>query len=177
MLKGRLGSFILAAVILAASVLLVHAEEGTVKATSAWIGKGSFFQVKDKLSLFAGAFEGIMYVENQEGALDAAKIVCPGMVEIDLNDGKQSGEGRCVIMNKEREHIYARWQCAGTHLEGCAGPFTLLGGTGRFKDITGRGEFHIRSDIAEYVLNIPGDRVEGTATGVAVWPALSYKLP
>ena len=177
MLKRRLGSLILSAVILASSVLLAHAEEGTVQATSAWIGKGSFFQVKDKLSLFAGAFEGIMFVENQEGSLNAAKIVCPGLVEINLDDGKQSGEGRCVIMNDKGEHIYARWQCAGTHLEGCTGPFSLLGGTGRFKEITGRGDFHIRSDIAEYVLKAGSDRVEGTATGVAVWPALNYKFP
>ena len=133
--------------------------------------------MKDNLSLFVGAFEGVLFVDNLEGSLNTAKIICPGMVEINLDNSKQSGEGRCVIMKGEGDHIYAQWQCAGEHLAGCVGPFKLLGGKGKFKGITGSGEFQIRSNIVEYAATIPGDRVEGAASGVAVWPALTYKLP
>ena len=176
-MKGYWNSLILSAVMFVASALLAQAEEGTVKATSAWVGQGQFFQVKEKQALFAGAFEGIMFVERKEGDLDAAKIVCPGMVEVNVDDGMQSGEGRCIIMARSGDRIYARWNCAGEHLRGCAGAFILLGGTGKFKDITGKSDFEVRSNIAEYVVTIPGDRVQATASGVAVWPALTYKLP
>ena len=30
-------------------------------------------------------------------SLDAAKLLCPGMMEINLDDGTQSGEGRCIL--------------------------------------------------------------------------------
>jgi hypothetical protein len=63
------------------------AEEGTVKATSAWQGQGQFFQVGKDQAFFVGGFEGIMYVETKTGALDAAKILCPGTVDLNLKTG------------------------------------------------------------------------------------------
>jgi hypothetical protein len=163
--------------LLLASVLSVPAEEGTVKATSAWQGQGRFFQVKEKQTLFVGAFSGIMFVETKQGALDAAKLVCPGLVEVNLNDGTQSGEGRCIVTARDGARVYARWNCAGEHLAGCKGSFTLLGGTGRFERITGQSEFLIRSDIATYVVDSSVEGVQAAATGLAVWPALTYKTP
>ena len=74
---------------LSANILLVQAEEGTIKASSAWQGQGQFFQVREKQALFVGAFSGIMFVETKQGTLDAAKIVCPGMVEVNLNDREE----------------------------------------------------------------------------------------
>jgi hypothetical protein len=73
--------------------------------------------------------------------------------------------------------VYARWNCAGQHLAGFAGAFTLLGGTGRFEHITGQSEFLIRSDIAAYVADLATESVQAAATGLAVWPALKYKTP
>jgi len=111
--------------------------------------------------------------------LDAAKIVCPGMVEVNLNDGTQTGEGRCIITTPSNESVYATWNCTGEYLAGCKGTFTLLGGTGKFERITGRSEFLIRSDIAAYVVNLAStaEGVQTVATGLAVWPALTYKTP
>jgi hypothetical protein len=153
---------------LIAGVLSGHAEEGTVKATSAWQGQGQFFKVQEKQALFAGSFSGIMFVETKQGALDAAKIVCPGMVEVNLADGTQSGEGRCIITAQDGTRVYAGWNCAGEHMVGCKGTFTLLGGTGRFARITGQGDFVIRSDIAAYVADLSQESVQAAATGLAV---------
>ena len=99
------------------------------------------------------------------------------MVEINLDNGTESGEGRCVITTPSEDHVYASWTCAGEYMKGCAGTFTLLGGTGRFEKITGNSEFEIRSDMAKYVVAMEGDSVEGSASGIAVWPALTYKMP
>jgi hypothetical protein len=153
------------------------AEEGTVRATSSWIAEGRYFQVQEELALFVGAFAGVMYVETKQGAMDAAQLLCPGMIEINLNDGQQSGEGRCLITARDSAKVYAIWRCAGEHLSGCTGTFTLSGGTGRFKGITGHSAFEVRSEIAELAATAGEQSVAGTASGVAVWPALTYKIP
>lgn len=155
----------------------VWAEERTVKATAAWRAEGDIFKVQDDLALFVGAFGGIMFVETKKGELDAAKLLCPGMLELNLNNGSQSGEGRCIITGQSGDRVYASWQCAGVHLKGCQGNFTLHGGTGKFAKITGHSTFEIRSGIAAYVAGTTGDRVEASASGVAVWPSLTYKTP
>jgi hypothetical protein len=171
------GLLIVFTLILATGVLPGHAEEATVKAMSPWQAEGEFFLVKENQALFVGAFEGIMFVETEQGALDAARLLCPGMVEVNLDDGTQSGEGRCIITNSDGDRVYAGWNCAGQHGAGCQGKFTLLGGTGKFKGIRGHSDFWIRSDMATYVADIPGESVRGSASGIAVWPALTYTLP
>jgi len=103
------------------------AEEGTVRATSSWVAEGRYFEVKEEQALFVGAFAGVMYVETKTGAMDAAQILCPGMVEISLTDGKQSGEGRCIITARPGDKVYATWRCAGEHGAGCSGTFTKRG--------------------------------------------------
>jgi len=173
--QGR--ALVLAALVLAISSLTVAAEEGTVKATAAWQGQGHFFLVQEKLALFVGSFEGIMFVEAQKGDLDAAKLLCPGMLEINLDNGAQSGAGRCLIKGRSGDRVYAAWRCAGEHGDGCTGTFTLNGGTGKFQGITGNSNFQIRSDILTYVTDLSEDSIEGSASGVAVWPALTYKIP
>ena len=153
------------------------AEEGTVRATSAWVAEGRYFEVKEDQALFVGAFAGVLYVETKQGTLDAAKILCPGMIEINLNNGTQSGEGRCIITARDNAKVYAIWRCAGEHFSGCTGSFTLAGGTGRFKGITGNSAFEVRNQLAELAVTSGEDSVQGTAAGVAVWPALTYKIP
>jgi len=171
-------SLLVSALFLAALTLPAWAaEEGTVRATSSWIAEGRYFEVKEEQALFVGAFAGVMYVETKQGAMDAAKILCPGMVEINLKDGKQSGEGRCIITSQAGDKVYATWRCAGEHGMGCTGSFTFTGGTGRFKGITGQSVFEVRSQLVALAAR-PGDEsVEGSAAGVAVWPALTYKIP
>jgi hypothetical protein len=99
------------------------------------------------------------------------------MIEISLKDGKQSGEGRCIITARDSAKVYATWRCAGEHFAGCTGTFTLAGGTGRFKGITGNSAFEVRSQIGELAARPGDDTVQGAAAGVAVWPALTYKIP
>jgi hypothetical protein len=153
------------------------AEEGTVKATSAWQGQGRFFQVGKDQAFFVGDFEGIMYVETKTGALDAAKIICPGTVDLNLKTGTQSGQGRCVITAANGDQVFATWNCTGTHTAGCAGMFTLTDGTGRFNGIVGNGEFQVRSSLSDYATTAGSGSVQATSTGLATWSALTYKIP
>jgi hypothetical protein len=173
----RLGSMFFLAMLVALRIMPLYAEEATIKATAAWQMQGHFFQVRDQQALFIGAFSGTMLAEPKQGGLDVAKMLCPGMMEVNLNDGAQSAEGRCIMTTRSGDRVYATWNCTGVHLAGCKGTFTLVGGTGKFKDITGSGDFQIRSEVVEYASKIQGDSVEAAAIGVAEWPALKYKLP
>jgi hypothetical protein len=152
------------------------AQEATVKASAAWVGQGRFVPTGTGIAYFVGAFSGVLFVDNDQGPLNTGKILCPGTLEVDINGGKQRGEGRCLITLNPTDQIYAKWSCAGIHQVECKGSFTLTGGTGRFAGITGESEFRVRSVIAELVAH-PGELVQETAAGLAEWPSLHYRIP
>ena len=176
-MRYHLGSMFFLAMLVALRIMPLYAEEATIKATAAWQGQGHFFLVQEKQALFVESFSGAMLVEPKQGGLNEAKMLCPGMMEVNLNDGAQSAEGRCIIVAPSGDRVYATWNCTGVHLAGCTGRFTLVGGTGKFKDITGGGDFQMRSDVVEYAAKIQVDSVEAAAIGAAEWSALTYKLP
>jgi hypothetical protein len=165
------------AVIMVASLMPVYAQDTGVKAVAAWQGQGRFYKVTETLALFSGYFQGLMEFENKQGELHAATMICPAMVEVNLTDGTQQGWGRCVITPSGGDRVYAGWSCTGTHLDGCAGPFTVSGGTGKFRSIAGESTFVVRSKIAEYVVSAPDGGVTAEFAGQAVWSALRYKMP
>jgi hypothetical protein len=155
----------------------VQADDTTIKAVAAWQGQGRFYKATDNLALFSGYFEGLMEAENKQGALEAASMICPGMLEVNLTSGTQQGWGRCIMVTRDGDRVYAGWSCTGTHLEGCAGPFTISGGTGKFRSVSGESRFLVRSTIAEYIASIPDGGVTANFAGQAVWSALRYTTP
>jgi hypothetical protein len=168
---------VIGALALVTIVVPVPADETTIKAVAAWQGQGRFYKATDTLALFSGYFEGLMAVENKQGDLDAASMICPAMLEVNLTDGTQQGWGRCIIVTRDGDRVYAGWSCTGTHLEGCAGPFTVSGGTGKFHSISGESNFVVRSTIAEYTASIPEGGVTANFAGQAAWSALRYTTP
>jgi hypothetical protein len=153
------------------------AEEETVRAVAAWTGQGWFFPVGPEEALFMGVFRGMFFVENSKGALDSARIVCPVSLQMHRVSGAQAGEGRCVLTNRDQQQIFARWTCAGTHGVGCQGRFTITGGTGPFQGITGGGEIAFRGVLHEVAVQPGQEGVRETGAGIAVWPALRYRIP
>lgn len=153
------------------------AEEGTVRALSAWHSDGVIYRVGENEALFVGEFFGVMYFETAEGTLDAAQLICPGQIEIDLDDGEQAGSGRCILTSQAGDQVFARWTCAGMRGKGCTGEFILNGGTGRLRGISGGGDMVVRSAFGNIEIGVPLGEVEHTGAGLAVWPALQYKIP
>ena len=170
---GALG---LAAVALAAGAAPA-AEEQTVRASAAWSGTGTFIPTGTTTVYFVGSFSGILFVENDRGALNALKIRCPATLEIDVNGGRQQGEGRCVMSGGKDDQVFAKWTCAGVHQVECKGPFTLTGGTGRFAGITGQGDFRVRTAIGELAVDHGSEVVREISAGLAEWPAFRYRIP
>jgi len=152
-------------------------EEKTVKATASWTGQGRFIPTGTDIVYFVGTLSGTVFVEDEGSILNGAKLLCLGTLEVQVPSAKQSGAGRCVVGDAKGNQVYAQWQCSGTHQVECKGPFTITGGSGRFKGITGQGELHLRSSIAEIAIGRPGVDNQETGAGLIEWPALRYRIP
>ena len=151
-------------------------EQATVKALSAWQGMGATFQTQETEAFVIGALGGVMFIDGAKGSLDAASLMCPATVEINLRTGAREAEGRCIITDLDGDKVWARWSCRGD-AKGCKGPFKLTGGTGKFVGITGGDTFILRIAIRELVGITSPDSFQQVAAGLAVWPNLKYSIP
>ena len=152
------------------------AEEGSVKALAPWEGQGQIFHIGMAEVLFVGAFHGIMYVQTGEDALDALLMLCPGTQEISLDDLTTIANGYCTFENPSGDRVFAKWYCAG-EVGACQGKMTLTGGTGKYEGITGSGEMTVRTVLSDMAANVESGSVVRSATGLAVWPKLVYRIP
>ncbi len=173
-LRGVVASAMLLAM---AAFPAAAAEERKAEALSAWEGAGQFIQTGEKQALFVGSFQGILFITDMQGSLDAGKLTCPAMLELDLEKGSQKGEGRCVVTNPEGDKVFAKWNCEGVHLAGCIGEFNITGGTGKLKGITGKSQFLARSAISVLAKQAGSDTVEEAAAGILMLKDLTYKIP
>lgn len=156
---------------------MAQAEEGTVKATAAWEGQSYAFPVDEDQAYMVAVYAGVMFVDGGKGSLDAASVVCPGTVDANFAKGSKTGEGRCIITDQDGDRVFARYSCSGDVLEDCHGPFTIVNGTGKFAGITGGGEMISRVQARQVTAFAGVENVQQHAVGVAVWPALHYKVP
>jgi len=150
-------------------------DEPPLKAFSAWTARGQIFDTGENRMTFVGSFSGIVYVDQAYGPIDAGYMVCPTVLDVNTEDGKEQAKGRCTISTKDGARLYADFSCDGVRKVGCAGDFKLTGGTERFKGITGGGPVTIRSSVDDLAAG-GGNIVEGVAAGIIVWPSLTYKL-
>ena len=175
MWRGMLSGLMIGALVLVAVGARGYAAETTVKASAPIQGEGRFYKVGDNQLLFAGYFQG--NVEAERDDLHQAGLVCPTLMEINRTTGTHQGEGRCIIQTKGGDFLYARWTCTGKPGEGCAGPFTVTGGTGKFSKAMGESRFAVLSNVMDVVTTVPERDVTGSFTGEAAWTALKYTTP
>ena len=174
-------TFVAAVAIALVASLPVTAEEGTVEAFSSWQARGQIYPTGPNEATFVGVLSGIIYVKGDElpleaDSFDAGLITCPSTIAINVEDGSSSGEAKCVIVTGDGDRIYAKFKCSGTYLAGCNGDFTLTGGSGEKANISGGGPIQLKSALWKLV-GVPGNMIEQSAVGFAVWPKLTYKLP
>jgi hypothetical protein len=151
-----------------------YAAEATIQANAAIQGEGRFYRATENMILFSGFFQGAINVTNQQGDLsvNAASLTCPGTLDVNTTTKTTEGEGRCLFLTQDGTHAYGRWTCTGKPGEGCAGTFKVLGGTGRFNNASGQGDFTMTSTLTEVTVTIPQGGVTANFTGKVVWPAL-----
>ena len=178
--RAQVGVMALGAV-LAASLIAaptVAAEEQTVNAFADYQGEGKVYVTGVKKGTFVGAIVGQLFVESEKGPLHAGRIVCPAMMQIDLENGKQAGSGRCTITAEDGAQVFAVWSCRGVHLVGCDGKLMLTGGTGRAAGVSGSGPLTIRTTSRGLVKKSSDkDAVISLGRGVLVLRGFNYKTP
>ena len=153
----------------------VQAEEVSLKILAPWEAAGRVFKIGPEKLQFLGTFEGIMYIEDGTGDLDAALFVCPATQEINLTNSQTIAHGRCRIAEDEG-FVYAEFTCTGV-LGACQGKFKITGGEGAFKGIQGSSDMVIRSALGAMAVDMKSGSVVQAAEGLAVWPNLKYTLP
>ncbi len=178
-MKRHILSMALATAIFAAAGAPVAfaGEKSTVKASAAWVAQGRIYQTGVNDALLVGAFGGVLYVESEEGKLDAVDMICPGMVDIELKSGNQEGSGHCAITDEDGDQVFATWTCDGPQLQGCNGTFTLTSGTGKFEGIKGESPLKARTAFTEIVVDLKSGAIAESGAGLLVLPELTYTLP
>jgi hypothetical protein len=163
--------------ILLLTVAPAHAaKEGTVQAIIPWEGEGRVFHVGTNSLMFLGSLKGVMYIENAEGEMHEALVICPIVQELNLETGSTEASGRCEITAGPDSVAYAKLSCKGKPGE-CAGEFTLVDGEGEFVGITGSGKLSVRSPIRTIIADLPTGAVLRVASGLAVIKNLKYSIP
>ena len=132
MLPRTASRLLIGALVLMAFVGPGYAAETTLRANATVNGEGRFYQGTETTLVFVGYFQGTSNVTQPQGDLviNAASMVCPGVLEVNRVDNTEQGEGRCIFLRQDGDRLYARWTCTGKTLQGCRGPFTVVGGTG-----------------------------------------------
>jgi hypothetical protein len=152
------------------------AEQGTAKILAPWEANGQLFQVAVDKVQFIGTFEGIMYIEQGEGLLDAALFTCPSTQIIHILSNQLEGHGFCTIESPTGDYIYAEFNCDGEP-GSCSGEFTLTGGTGRLTGITGKSDIVVRTALSGTAINEATGGTVSAAKGLAIWPEMRFEFP
>jgi hypothetical protein len=144
----------------------------------AWEGEGRIYETGPNLGTFVGAIAGPLFIQTEKGPAAAGEMVCPVLLEIDLLDATQAGEGKCVVTGDDGAKAFADWACRGVHRIGCDGEITLTGGTGRLQGITGKGSLSVRTISGVGITAATADgTVAEIARGLLTIDELTYSLP
>ncbi|MGF1660500.1 MAG: hypothetical protein ACFCUS_13825 [Rubrimonas sp.] len=157
-----------AALLLAAPAIAQDGEPVSLDAFSVWEGAGSIVETGPNAHVFAGEMRGPYFIDVGQGPVHAGEIACVGMLEADMETGRQTGAARCRLDALDGAASFGRFACEGFRLVGCAGVFELTGGEGRMAGATGEGAILIRRTETALVAPESGPVTE-LAIGVAVW--------
>lgn len=163
------------------SILLLLAQPlsaavGTAKILAPWEANGQIFQVAVDRLQFIGTFEGIMYIENGDGLLDAALFTCPSTQIIHILSNEMQGHGYCTIESPTGDYVYAEFNCNGQP-GSCKGTFTLTGGTGKLSGITGESAMIVRTALRGTSIDQESGGTVSAAKGLAIWPEMRFEVP
>jgi hypothetical protein len=169
MISIRTIAVLSAAVLLPFGVVQAQEEEPQVfNAFAVAVASGTIVKAGEKQVMVVGTLKGPMFVETDEGPVDAGSVVCGASVRIDHGTKRQTGTGVCTFEAQDGATAWGDWECGGYELIGCRGKLTLTGGSGRFEGVTGEGAMVWRPSAHELRKQLDGTTLQNT-TGLLIW--------
>lgn len=151
-------------------------EERNLKALMHWEGEGKVHTISSDMILFQGDMQGILYVENEKGAIDGAFVECVISQKINLKTEEANSTGYCQITISAEDVVYAELDCKGI-VGDCRGQFRLFEGLGRYEGIKGGSDLRIRSVLGVLVKGMASGSVVRSGQGIALLPNLKFTIP
>ncbi len=166
----------LVAMLLGLTAVAGHAEERRdLNAVVSWNGHGQIVRTAADEQEFLGTFDGVMYIETAEGALNEAFVECSARHNLHRGDSLTQLSGRCTVVQSADDNVFASFDCRG-ELGACKGEFSLTGGTGAFEGISGSSSLIMRSPLRHLIASMTSVEEIVVRNGVMLLTDLSYSV-
>lgn len=156
------------AVLAAPSLALAQDEPQVFNAFAVMRAEGTLVRAAEKQVSLAGALNGPLFVETDDGPMEAGSMVCSMAVRFDQAERRQNGKGACTFTAADGATSWANWECAGYDYVGCRGKMTINGGSGRLAGIQGEGAMVWRPRLHQADLKPDGSGALVTS-GLVIW--------
>jgi len=123
-----------------------YAEDWKATGNFGCLGVGKAYKIEKGHLYWVGEFSGaFLNDKGKDSLMDQSGWRCPGFNDVDVNNKKSKAAGICIVKDTDGDQAYSTWQCEGD-VATCSGKFDYVGGTGKYKGITGQNSFlgHIR---------------------------------
>lgn len=130
--------------------------------------QGTIVRSADKRAFLAGTLKGPMFIETDEGPVEAGSVTCSTSMRFDRESRHQIGSGACTFTAPDGAIAWGEWECTGYELVGCHGKLVLNGGAGRLQGVSGEGAMVWRPSAHELTKQLDGSATLNT-TGIVIW--------
>ena len=155
-------------VLAAPSLALAQDEPQVFSAFAVVRAEGTLVRAAEKQVSLTGALNGPLFIETDEGPVEAGAMVCSMAVRFDQAERSQNGKGACTFTAADGATAWADWECAGYDFVGCRGKMTINGGSGRFAGIQGEGTMVWRPRLHQADLKPDGSSTLASS-GLLIW--------
>jgi hypothetical protein len=125
-----------------------------------WTFVGQVQKLGADRTVYAGVVPGVMFNNEGKGFMHKSRVDCT--LYNDVNKGRANATGTCVVTDAAGDKIFVEWKCAGV-MPACPGTERFVGGTGKYKGITGEQKFQ-------------GNFIGDTGAGWSDWSG-EYNIP
>jgi hypothetical protein len=156
------------AFLLPAAAALAQDEPQVFNAFAVAVASGTIVKSGEKQVLVIGTLKGPMFIETDEGPVDAGSVVCGASIRLDMGTARHAGSGVCTFSAQDGATAWGEWECAGYELVGCRGVMKLTGGTGRLAGLNGEGAMIWRPSAHDFKKQLDGTTLQNS-TGLLIW--------
>ena len=132
------------------------------------VASGTIIKSGEKQVMVIGTLKGPMFVETDEGPVDAGSAVCGASLRFEMDTKRHTGSGACSFTAHDGATAWGEWECSGYDLVGCRGTLKLTGGSARLEGITGEGSMVWRPSAHDFKRQLDGTALQNS-TGLLIW--------